>query len=126
MAYADNKPRIVESVGAVFDIALSGTVTKGDLIGLTGATWVAADATATAFPAYFVALDDGVSGDTIKATHEAVISSVSGATVGGSVYMSETAGATTQTAPGEDQIVGVAVAATRILIHPTWVAPAVV
>jgi hypothetical protein len=120
MAYADNKPRTVAAVGPVFDIVLTGAVYKGDLIG-DSSGWVQADANAgTAIPAFFIALEDGAAGDTIAATTEAVITSVSGATATEEVYCSGTAGETTETAPGggDDQIIGVSLTATSIYVNP--------
>jgi len=125
MAYSDEKPRVIEDADGIFELKLSGSVVKGDLIGLSSATWVAADANA-GVPAYCVALQDGVSGEVIRAAHMAVLTSVTGATVGAPVYLSNTAGETTQSAPGDDQIVGYAISATSIFLHPTWVTPATV
>lgn len=129
MAYADNKPRIVTAVGPVFKITLAAAVSAGDLIGVSSAKWVQADADAgTAIPAYFVALEDGESGDEINVTHAAVITSVTGATVGNAVYCSGTAGETTQSAPGggDNQIIGVGLSATSIVVAPgLYATPAV-
>ena len=128
MAYADNKPRTIVDVGPTFQITLAGSVTKGDLIG-DSSGWVAADADAgTAIPAFFVALDDGVSGDVIRATSIAVITSVTGATATNAVYCGTTAGETLNAAPGSshDQVVGVALSATSILLAPgLYATPAV-
>jgi len=128
MAYADNSPRTVEAAGPVFKVTLAAAASAGDLLGYS-IGWVPADAdTTTAIPAYFVALEDGESGDEINVTNIAVITSVTGATAGDAVYCSGTAGATTQTAPGsgDNQIVGVALSATSIVVAPgLYASPAV-
>lgn len=128
MAYADNKPRTVFAAGPQFHIALTGAVYAGDLIG-DSSGWVQADADAgTAIPAYLVALEDGEAGDTISATNMAVITSVTGATATNAVYCSGTAGETTESAPGGggNQVVGVSLSATSILVAPgLYATPAV-
>jgi hypothetical protein len=128
MAYADNKPRTVEASGPVFKITLTGAVYAGDLIG-DSSGWVQADADAgTAIPAFLVAMEDGAAGAVINATNMAVITTVSGATATNAVYCSGTAGETTESAPGsgDDQVVGVSLSATSILLAPgLYATPAV-
>ena len=122
MAYADNKPRTVEAAGPVFKITLTGAVYTGDLIG-DSSGWVQADSDAgTAIPAFIVAMEDGAAADVINATCTAVITSVTGATATNPVYCSGTAGETTETAPGsgDDQVVGVSLSSTSILVAPAF------
>ncbi len=120
MAYADNKPRTVDAAGPVFKITLTGAVYAGDLIG-DSSGWVQADADAgTAVPAFLVAMEDGAAEAEINATNMAVITSVTGATATNAVYCSGTAGETTESAPGsgDDQVVGVSLSSTSILLAP--------
>ena len=128
MAYADNKPRTLEAVGPVFKITLTGAVYAGDLIG-DSSGWVQADAdAATAIPAFIVAMEDGAAAEVISATSIAVITSVTGATATNAVYCSGTAGLSTETAPGggDDQVVGVSLSATSVLLAPgLYATPAV-
>ena len=117
MAFANSKPRTVfQGVGPV-KVTLAGTVYTGDLIGYSSG-WVQADANA-GIPAKLIAGEDGVSGGVITAFQEAVITSITGATAGGSLYLSDTAGDISETASATSkQKVGQVVSATEAYLNP--------
>jgi len=119
MALTCAKPFVVTAVGPVSSLALSGTVYAGAPIGFTTG-WVQAIASASApIAAEFIALEDGISGEVISVTQEAIIiDGVTGATLGGEVYLSSTAGEYSETANGSvRQVLGRVVSATSLHIH---------
>ena len=119
MALTCSKPFVVSAVGPVSSLALSGTVYAGAPIGFTTG-WVQAIASLTApIPAEFIALEDGVSGDVISVTQEAIIiGGVTSATLGGEVYLSSTAGEYSETTTLQmRQVLGRVVTATQLHIH---------
>jgi len=130
MAFAD-----AQSGALIFNgeipayIKLSGAVNKGDPVGwaVTGGGWKQADAstdadTAVPIHARCVAAEDGVVDQTIKVYFGEVSigGRISGATVGGAIYASETAGQYTQTAPSDtgdaNTVIGYATAPDRAII----------
>jgi len=110
-------------------IKLAGTVSKGDALGwaVTGGGWKRADASTdadTAIPIHTrcVAAEDGVLDQVITAYFGLVElgGRISGATVGGAIYASATAGQYTQTIPATTgdatTVIGYATAPTRITV----------
>lgn len=92
-------PIIVDSRGRR-RITLNGTVSRFDLLAHNGTNWVQADASDATLPAQLIAIQAGVSGDVIEAVSFAVITDADDPhTQDGLVYLSETAGASTQTRP---------------------------
>lgn len=128
MALTEASPRnrTVKAIGPKFKITLAGTVIAGDVLGYSSG-WKRALATVgTAIQGKLVALEDGVSGDVIEATRDALISGFTGGTVGGLVYVEEGAGVGggyTETAPTDtgdvNTIVGHILSATDILVAPS-------
>jgi hypothetical protein len=131
MAFADAQAncKILEGDGEVI-IELAGTVVVGDIIGYSSG-WVRALATvATAIQGRFVAGEDGVTGQRIKAYADWVLlggTRFSGATRGGAVYVAEgTAnGQYTQTEPSTTgdckKVIGYAMSPTTLLVNPNYV-----
>ena len=109
MAMADAQAgTIIYSGESPAPIKLNGTVTKGDPVGWAtiDGGWVRADAstdadTSVPIHARCVASEDGVADQTIIAYFGEVAlgGRISGATVGGGLYVSATAGQYTQTIP---------------------------
>ena len=92
----------VNALVAAISISLSGTVTKGDLVGYSGG-WKRADSDLAAGPIVpvVVALKDGVSGDIIKACAVAIVGErYSGGTDGAAMYCSGSPGQITDSEPG--------------------------
>ena len=120
MAYGDPTPRIVVEVSMRFPVTLAGAVLMGDLVGYSSG-WKQAAAASTAIIPWFIALEDGASGDIINCVAVAIVTSVTDAAAGTAVYASATAGETTQSAPGgtRDKIVGIALSATSVLLAPS-------
>jgi len=128
MALTEATPRnrIVNAIGPKFKIVLSGTVTAGDCVGYASG-WKRALATVgTAIQTKLIALEDGVSGDTIEVCREAVISGFTAGTVGGLVYNEEGAGVGggfTETAPATvgdvNTILGYILTADSIYVAPS-------
>ena len=113
-------------------IKLATAVSKGDVIGwaVTGGGWKQADASTdadTAIPihARCIAASDGVIGQHITAYFGEVTMGgrFSGATVGGAVYASATAGQYTQTIPATTgdatTVIGYAMSPTRLTLFPS-------
>lgn len=101
MAFADNKPRVVEWASTPIKVTLGETVYAGDLIGFDGTDWMQAEASATApIAARLVALEDGIDNDVIQAAPFAVVSSYTGATAGSDLFLSSTAGEVKETVTG--------------------------
>jgi len=103
-------------------LELSGTVTRGNLLGYSSG-WVAADANVAAGPIYaqWIALEDGVDGDEINVCRGAVFEDLDEPyTINTAQYLSGTAGAITETKPATDgdliQIVGWALSTSRVRI----------
>ncbi len=100
-------------------VTLSEACQVGDLLGISSATWVRANATVTAIQARAVALRAGASGDIIPVSANPVVGGLSGMTVGGVVYASMSAGQSTQTAPtstsSAQTIIGIALSATDVM-----------
>jgi hypothetical protein len=115
MAY----PVIVEDAEKVAQLTLAASVQMGDLLGYNSG-WVKADADAIYF-AQWVALSDGVSGQTIKAAKKCVLMDLDAPyTANVPYYLSTTAGAITATRPTTGgvlrQVVGYAIDTYRVLI----------
>ena len=130
MAFADTQDdcEVLESSGEAI-IELSGTVTKGDILGYSSGWKRALSTTGSVVQARCVASEDGVSGQKIVAYFDYALiggSRFSGATVGGAVYVAEGSdnGKYTQTAPSTSgdstKIVGYAISPTVLMITPLW------
>ena len=125
MAFADpGKDRKIENsnVGPEAPtVTLAGTVVRGDVLGYDSGWKRALATTGSVVQGRLVALADGVSGDVIPVSHNAVVSGYTGATPGGYVYVAEgsDSGQITQTGPSTtgdaDTIIGVALSATKVL-----------
>lgn len=123
---AQKDAKIIYADG-IHEITLAGTVVQGDAVGYDSG-WKRALATAgTAIQMRCVALQDGVSGDVIKAAFGSAIiggSRFSGTTVGGAVYVAEGSdnGQYTETEPSTtndcNTVVGMAIAADTLLLKP--------
>lgn len=111
--------RVVKEGICPVQVVLSGSVLPGDLIGLSGSTWVPADANASIY-AELVAGMKGASGDTITAYRIARVGALSGAAIGDAVYLSDTAGGVSDTAGTVGQIVGICISATDVLLFPQY------
>lgn len=122
MAFADNKPRVVEWATTPIRVTLGETVYTGDLIGFDGTDWMQAEASATApISARLVALEDGVDGDSIQASPLAVVSSYTGGTAGSQLFLSDTAGCVEEAVTGSlYQKVGMMVSATVAYLAPVY------
>ncbi len=126
MALTEASPinRIVTAAGPKFPVVLSGDVNAGDLIGYSSGWKQALATVGTAIQSRFVALESGLSGDTIEVTAEAIVSGFTGGTLGGAVYSAEgtSNGEYTETAPatGSDvnTILGYIVSATTVHVRP--------
>lgn len=130
MAFADSQTSAIIYHGeSPAPIKIGEAVSKGDLIGwaATAGGWKKADAstdadTAEPIHARCVASEDGVANQKIFAYfgEVSVGGRFSGATVGGAVYASETAGQYTQTAPDDtgdaDTVIGYAISPTRLVV----------
>lgn len=93
MALSDAKPRVVTWAVTPIRVTLAGSVSAGDLIGLSASGWVQAVASATApIAARLVAMEVGASADVIQATPMAVVESYTGGTAGAQLFLSDTAG----------------------------------
>ena len=128
MAFADSQSGAIITHGEVLaTIKLAGAVVKGDAVGFSGG-WKQALATVGTGLVQMrcVAGEDGVTGQEITAYFGDVelADRVTGATVGGAVYVAEgtSVGMYTQTAPtttgDSNKIVGYAVTATRLHVMP--------
>lgn len=124
MGYIVDLPRqLLESARAAEALAVPNLVYK-----TAGGYWAQADANATSkYPALGVVLVGASIGAIPEVASDAEISGFSGLTPGGAVYLSETAGGITQTAPAMAQVVGYAVDTTTIQfeIRPASVASAI-
>lgn len=89
----------VLSSSPVFQVALNGTVSRGDPIGQDGTGWVRADADAAVSCQAF-AMMDGVSGDVITAAERCTQQTTTTLTIGGMVFLSTTAGRLADANPG--------------------------
>lgn len=105
-------------------IAAGENIAAGEVVYLDGTAneWMLADADAAGEnPAWGIALGAGTNGNEIPVLLLGMLT-VDGAsyTEGGLVYLSATAGAFTQSAPGggNDQILGVALTTTKIWVNP--------
>jgi len=113
----------------IADLTLNGLVIKGNLLAHNGTGWVQASASdaATNLYAQYLAMQSGVSGDIIKGCKGCVLYDADGGlTANGTVFVSGTAGAYTQTRPATAadviQIVGRALSTTEVRIdidHPS-------
>ncbi len=104
-------------------LTLNGTVLRGNILAHDGTNWVQADATdaATSLYGQYVALESGVSGQVIRACRGVELSDADAPfTANGTVYVSGTAGAFTQTRPAVDgdviQVIGRALSTSRVSI----------
>ena len=126
MAYADNSTggRIIKEGHVPVKITLAEGCKVGDLLGYSSGWKRALATTPNQIDARLVAGETGNSGDVITAYGDAVISGVSGATAGSSVYLAEgtSYGQTTQTAPDTagdiNAPIGIALSATEIFLYP--------
>ena len=127
MALTDAQtPAVIKEGLCPAKITLAGTVTRGDAIGYSSGWKRALATTGSVVQLRGVAGDDGVSGDEITAFFGPTLVSgrISGATVGGAVYVAEGTnnGKYTETAPSTSgdatTQVGVAISATEILVTP--------
>lgn len=118
MAYADTAARSVLESWGQFQVVVAAAVKKGDLLGYNNG-WVQADANG-GVPAEAVALQDADAGDAhVRVARGAVIEGPTGATAGGAVYLSDTAGGTSDTPSATAvQGVGKALSTTRLLLDP--------
>lgn len=126
MAFADAQTGgKVTAHGPIFKITIAGTVSVGDALGYSSG-WKRALATVgSVVQGRLVALEDGVSGDVISATGEAIVDGrISGATAGNPIYVAEGSanGQWTETAPSTQNdattIQGYAISATEIWVRP--------
>jgi len=85
-----------------FPVTLAGTVYSGDMVGYSAGFKQADDD--GAIPALYVACENGVSGDKINVARRALLDGYTLGTVDGLVYLSNTAGETTETVT--QQVVG--------------------
>ena len=128
MALTEASPRnrTVRAAGPKFKITLAGTCVAGDALGHSSG-WKRALATVgTAIQAKLIALEGGVSGDTIEVCREAVIDGFTSGTAGGLVYLEEGAGVGggyTETAPSTtgdvNTIIGYILSATKVYAAPS-------
>lgn len=109
--------RIVQWGSGAIKVVLAAACKPGDLLTEAGAL---ADGNATTpAPAAYVAGEKGASADTITAYRRAILSGLSGATLGNVVYLSDTAGSYTATpSTTQRQRVGFALNATDIFVEP--------
>ncbi len=106
-------------------VLLAGDASRGDLLGFASG-WKRALATVgTAIQGRLIALEDGLSGETINAVASAVITGrITGATPGGAVYGEEGTGngKYTEVAPATtgdvNKIIGYVIDATTIRVEP--------
>lgn len=126
MAFADDQSQgTIKEAALTPQITLAGTVTRGDILGYSSG-WKRALATAgSVVQGRLVALQDGVSGDVIRAAQFAVVTGrYSGATPGNAIYVAEGSdnGKVTETAPSTtndaNTIIGRAIDATTLLLYP--------
>lgn len=119
MALTDANPRVIAAAGPGVPITLAGTVVRGDLIG-NNSGWVQADANGNILAEY-VAGEDGVSGDVITVYKDAVVDNYTGGTARSTLYLSDTAGAVSETA--SRQVVGKVLSASTVEVSlpPTTV-----
>lgn len=111
--------RVVEQgIGAV-KVVLAAACNPGDLLGVSANTWVLADGNNTVY-AELVAGEKGASGDTITAYRIARISGYTGTSVGVALYLSDTAGAASESAGTVAQVVGLSLSASEILLAPRY------
>ncbi len=114
---------VIEHAEKLASLTLNGTVLRGNLLAHDGTGWVQADATdaATNLYAQWIALEPGVSGQTIQVAKRCVLADADTPyTAEQTQYVSGTAGAITATRPAADgdviQIVGRALDSTRIFV----------
>lgn len=121
MAYADSTAggRVIEQGWGRVEITLSAACEVGDLLGQSANTWVKADMNSTIkVYAELIAGTAGASGAVITAYKSAVVSGVTGATVGKPVFAVNNAGETGETPGTAFQQVGYALSTTQILLNP--------
>lgn len=106
---ADLSPRVVLSPNYAGE-----ALVVGDVVCLSSDRWVKADANGTTRPAVGVVTEPAAKGRKPEVCSVAEISGYTGLTTGAPVYLSETAGGVSQTAPGYRQEVGYAVDAGRV------------
>ena len=118
MAYADTAARSVLESWGQFQVVVAAAVKKGDLLGYNNG-WVLADANG-GVPAEVVAQHDADAGDAhVRVARGAVIEGPTGATAGGAIYLSDTAGGTSDTPSATaTQVVGKAISATCLMLDP--------
>jgi hypothetical protein len=117
MAYADTAKRTILEAWGKFEVTAGAAFEKGDLVGYNSG-WVLADGN-PAVPAVAVALRDAALGEVhVPLARGAIVEGPTGATAGGAVYLSDTAGDTSQTPGTTVQVVGKAISATRVLLDP--------
>src|SRR3972149_3192809 len=111
----DGSRIILEGKGKV-KITLGEAVKCGDLIGYSSG-WKLADANNSIY-AELVAGEGGASGAEITAYRSARVGGVSGATAGNPIYLSDTAGAYSESAGTVIQVVGIQESATVMQVEP--------
>lgn len=97
------------------------TLTEGQMVAIKAAdgyAWKADADVSTARPAIGVIGKGGTVGTKVEIITSGILGGFSGLTKGAPAYLSETAGAITQSAPTWAQQVGVAISATEYLINP--------
>jgi len=126
MSYADNSTggRIIKEGHIPVKITFAEACMVGDLLGYSSGWKRALATTGVAIHARLVAGQSGATGDVITAYGDVVISNVSGAPPGGSMYLAEGTdyGQTTDTAPSTtgdiNAPIGIALSATEIFLYP--------
>ncbi len=97
---------------------LGATVAAGEAITLqSDGFWDPSDASAVQLQAR-VAVQAGVSGDEIDSITHGPIKSITGATIGGLIYLSDTAGEISHTAGTKSTVLGYAESAVILFVQP--------
>ena len=117
MAFTENTTggRVLREATGRVSIVLTDTCLPGDLIGLSGTTWVRADSSNNIPPLLVAGERCTASGGTIMAYRTAIVGNFSGASVGDQLYAagaSSTTGQYTATAPAVQYRVGKMLSAT--------------
>ena len=119
MALTDNATngRSVKEAYGRGKLTLTADCEMGDLLTKAGAL---ADGNSGTNKADWVAMQKAASGAEIEVCRMAVIGGLTGATLGDLTYLSDTAGGYSATTGTVTQVVGIALSATDILVHPNW------
>lgn len=115
--------RIIQQGLMPYRITLTDTCRVGDLIGYDAdsAAWERAVANTKVYAQFVAGETCETSGNTITVFQEAIVSGLSGASAGDPVYLGDTAGEyeNTPDTTNYQQVVGVALSATEILVSPS-------